>query len=198
MSFAAVLHALQTKLEPVPKLVLVAIASFANHETGRCDPKIRTVAKYASVSVRTVHRMLRVLEADRVIITINNFQGKARLPSSYAFPRAFPKKPALSGTRGCDIGVTTNNHNLNQTIIKPVTRDVVRRPPTIRSENVRDQACQVELARRLDSKSGLGWEMLMESEDQLGGLCAKLKLGTLTASDLEEVRQRYRLRFLGK
>jgi hypothetical protein len=39
--------------------------------------------------------------------------------------------------------------------------------------------------------------MLMECEDRIGALCAKLRLGTLTAADLEEVRQRFRLRSRG-
>jgi hypothetical protein len=195
MSFQAVLYALETKLEPVAKLVLVSIASFANHKTGRCDPKISTVARYASVSVRTVHRILRTLENDRVIVTINNFQGKARLPSSYIIPGVFPKKTLASDTRACDTGDRTNNHNLNQAINKPITRKLAQSAPTVGPEHARDQACQVELARRLDPK--LGWEMLMEAEDHLGRLSAKLKLGKITASDLEEVRQRYWLKTRG-
>jgi hypothetical protein len=58
MSFNDVLKALGTGLKPTHKLVLVVIASFANHKTGRCNPKVRTIAKAASMSARNVHRIL--------------------------------------------------------------------------------------------------------------------------------------------
>jgi hypothetical protein len=194
MSFKAVLFALETKLEPVHKLVLVALASFTNHKTGRCDPKIRLVARYASVSVRTVHRIFRELEAAGVIITVNNFRGKALLPSSYIIPGASPKS-AMTDTRGYDTVGRTDNHNLNQDINKRRIRGKTTRASAVGPENARDQACQVELARRLHRT--LGWEMLMESEDQVDRLSAKLKLGTITATDLEEARQRYWLKARG-
>jgi len=37
----------------------------------------------------------------------------------------------------------------------------------------------------------------MESEDQLGILCAKLRRGTITAADLEQVRQTFQLKRKG-
>jgi hypothetical protein len=47
MSFKDVLKALGGGLKPTHKLVLVVIASFANHKTGRCNPKVSTIAKAA-------------------------------------------------------------------------------------------------------------------------------------------------------
>jgi hypothetical protein len=207
MSFKDVLKALGAGLRPTHKLVLVVIASFANHKTGRCNPKVRTIAKAASMSARNVHRILRPLEEGGHLIIRRNFKGNERLPSSYIVVGLVSngaggadlhlegqhKTQASSDMRGYDPIGRTNNHNLNQAIYKQIDRNIMSsRPTKCGPEHSRDQACQVELARRLDPK--LGWEMLMQSEDQLGKLTAKVKLGTITAADLEQVRQRYRLK----
>jgi hypothetical protein len=206
MSFKDVLKALGAGLKPTHKLVLVVIASFANHKTGRCNPKICTIAKGASMSARNVHRILRPLEEGGHLIIKRNFEGKGRLPSSYTVvelanspgardpQRASQlKNEAARVIRGHDPVGRTNNHNLNQAIYIHADRNIVRSLRTkCGPEHGRDQACQVELARRLDPR--LGWEMLMESEDQLGILCAKVRLGTITAADLEQVRQTFRLK----
>jgi hypothetical protein len=207
MSFKDVLKALGAGLKPTHKLVLVVIASFANHKTGRCNPKICTIAKGASMSVRNVHRILRPLEEGGHLIVRRNFKGKVRLPSSYIVvglvsnnagvlnhqAKSQHESQASSDMRGHDPIGRTNNHNLNQAIHKQIDRSITRPLRTkCGPEHNRDQACQVELARRLDPR--LGWEMLMESADQLGILCAKVRLGTITAADLEQVRQTFRLK----
>lgn len=48
-------------LEPTPKLILMALADIAD-DTGRCWPKLQTLAKKCSVSTRTVQRWIRVFE----------------------------------------------------------------------------------------------------------------------------------------
>ncbi|MBR1216213.1 helix-turn-helix domain-containing protein [Bradyrhizobium sp. JYMT SZCCT0180] len=206
MSFKDVLNALGVGLKPTHKLVLVVIASFANHKTGRCNPKIRTIAKCASMSVRNVYRILRPLEEGGHLIIKRNYKGRVRAPSGYivvglagksagnADPRVEGqlRTQASSGIRGHDPIGRTNNHNLNQAY-KKIDRESLRARSThCGPEHTRDQACQVELARRLDPR--LGWEMLMESEDQLDRLAIKIKLGTITATDLERVRQTYWLK----
>ena len=203
MSFKDVLKALGAGLKPTHKLVLVVIASFANHKTGRCNPKIRTIAKAASMSVRNVHRILGPLEGGGHLIIKRNFRGNARLPSSYIVVGLASKNaPAVESEhtstdiRGHDTSGRTNNHNLNQVIYRHADRKVASSPRTkCGPQHSSDQACQVELARRLDP--ALGWEMLMESEDQLGILCAKVRLGTITATELEKVRQTFRLKRKG-
>lgn len=134
-------------------------------------------------------RILRQLEENGVIVTVNNFRGKARLPNSYIIP-GFSRTAATGDTRGYDTAVRTKDHNLNQDIRSTIPNAAKLRS-TIRPENSRDQACQVELARRLHRT--LGWEMLMESAANVDRLCAGIKLGTITEADLEEVRHRYRL-----
>jgi DNA-binding MarR family transcriptional regulator len=203
VSFKDVLKALGAGLKPTHKLVLVVIASFANHKTGRCNPKIRTIAKAASMSARNVHRILGPLEEGGHLVIKRSFRGNARLPSSYIVVGMVSKnalaaesKRTSTDIRGYDTSGRTNNHNLNQAIYKQTDRNIRRSLRTkCGPEHSSDQASQVELARRLDPK--LGWEMLMESEDQLGILCAKVRLGTITATDLEQVRQTFRLKRKG-
>lgn len=48
-------------LEPTPKLILMALADIAD-DTGRCWPKLQTLAKKCCVSTRTAQRWLRVFE----------------------------------------------------------------------------------------------------------------------------------------
>lgn len=46
------------------KLVLIAIASFQNAKTGRCDPSMAAVAERASMTERGARSIIRRLEAD--------------------------------------------------------------------------------------------------------------------------------------
>ncbi|MGH6713585.1 MAG: helix-turn-helix domain-containing protein, partial [Bradyrhizobium sp.] len=63
MSIQAVGWALEQYIPtPIAKLVLVSLANHANHETGECWPKIETIARECSCSIRSVQRYVRVLE----------------------------------------------------------------------------------------------------------------------------------------
>ncbi|MEU4714679.1 helix-turn-helix domain-containing protein [Micromonospora purpureochromogenes] len=56
-------------LRPNERLVLVAIAAHTNYETGDAFPSVATIAEYAGVSPRTVHRVLaRLVQLGRLAV----------------------------------------------------------------------------------------------------------------------------------
>ncbi|MFE9959809.1 helix-turn-helix domain-containing protein [Micromonospora sp. NPDC005299] len=56
-------------LKPTERLVLVAIASFTNRETGEAFPSVATIADHAGVSPRTLHRVIaRLVAVGRLVV----------------------------------------------------------------------------------------------------------------------------------
>ncbi len=83
MSFHAVLWAFEQNLPPATKLVLAVIGSRMNPKTNDCFPKIKTIAREASMDPRTVHRHNKVLVRRGFIEIENVYQGKGRRPNNY-------------------------------------------------------------------------------------------------------------------
>lgn len=98
MSAKAVGWALEQKLEPVPKLILVAIADCMNGETRKCCPSQRYIAAQASVSERTVRTYVAELEQKRLLRRIRRTSAEGhRMADGYelfldqaANPAAWP------------------------------------------------------------------------------------------------------------
>ena len=62
MSAHAIAWSLDQRLPGTPKLVLIALANFANHKTGRVDFDSETIANFASIRESGLYRYLGALE----------------------------------------------------------------------------------------------------------------------------------------
>lgn len=187
MSFRAVLWALDQNLKPVPKLILVAIASHANVHTGAANPKVRTIARMAAVSPRTVFRKLPVLTEGKLLRIEPNSCGRGRLAHTYHLPCPIEPNAEVGriGTRGRATGGTFKNHLSNHNIGLPKLATARNQP---RAAQVIEQKAQVELARRLGRE---GWNILTTFDDEVPRLCAQLLRGELRPEQLADLKARY-------
>jgi hypothetical protein len=177
MSFSAMLWVFEHKLPPVQKLVLLAIASHANNVTGRCFPKVQTIADKASITRRSVHRNLRMLEKTDLLQIERKFRGRGRQPSDYVLNMPLIQKrkpPGDSGVSGPgDSSVTDKrNHYRNH-------------------NNRARQEAESTLAEMLGPD---GWEILIAFPEMVPLLVGKLARGTLSQRDLTDLRARFTLK----
>lgn len=68
MSLDALTWAFSQDLEPAKKVVLLALADYAD-DRGRCWPSLETMTAKTSLSVRSIRTQLRALEAHGLIVT---------------------------------------------------------------------------------------------------------------------------------
>ena len=192
MSFVAVLWALSKEIPRTQKLLLVALASHASKEDGSCYPKIRTLAREASLSVRSVHRVLPALEEASLVRVERKYSGRARLPHKYWLPCPSEGRRAAMNKRATDRSPYDSfgrgeNHYLNHKFARQDKKRVLDRKRMTR-EQLTEHEAQTELARRLGKE---GWEILATFSEEVPRLCAELRLGTLTPARLLELRARF-------
>jgi hypothetical protein len=223
MSFRAVLWALDQKLDRISKLILVAIASHANKDTGHCFPKIKTIARKASVSERTVHRYLPRLEEQKMLRVERKFKGKEPQPHSYwlncgtgsASP-AHPNNRAASKSvmTGGDTGGRTNDHYSNHHKEEPRPSSLPRKGPpaggeveqqqvrgikqTVVSHKIPGMAAEQKIEQdtqcELARRLGSdGWEILICFPDEIPKLGIRLRSGAPIDRQLNEIRSRFYL-----
>lgn len=109
MSVQAMTWAWQQDLEPVDKLVLLALANRSNHETGVCFPGQKLIAQECSMSDRSVRRHLKNLEKLGLIQRRPRMRGQGRGRTSDEYRIAFFQSDNLSGkTRPTGQDDTTN------------------------------------------------------------------------------------------
>jgi hypothetical protein len=65
----------QLRILPAPKLVLLALADWANDEGSQCFPSIARIAERASISSRQAQRHMRALESDGWISIVGGHHG---------------------------------------------------------------------------------------------------------------------------
>jgi len=99
----------QTIGEPLAKLVLIALAEYANPDTGACYPSIASIAKKTECSESTVHRKIAYLVAKKLIIKDTAYT--ARKQSSNHYELLYdgwtpPKKQPTGVSHGHPRGVT--------------------------------------------------------------------------------------------
>ena len=203
MSFYAVLWASKQDLQPIPKLILVSLATFASKNDGSCYPKIATIAKMASVSPRTVFRRLPELTQSKLVRIELNFDGKARRPHTYWLACGGDGGSSVGTTRidrrGPDNSGRANNHHSNHHTDSEMKVPQVGRAPLawqgsgqakiVRSTtSTVEQEAGNELARRLGED---GWLILMEFPEEIAQLSALLRKRALTDSALADLRLRF-------
>lgn len=102
MSLAALSWAFSLTLPPNEKIVLLALADCENDETLRCDPSQQHLAVKASMSERTVRRMLKDLEERGLVRRVKRADPNmgGRQPDAYRLAlRGFPEADAAGPDR---------------------------------------------------------------------------------------------------
>ena len=83
MSFQAMTWAVEQKVPALQKLVLLMLANRLNHDTGKCIPKIKTLAEECGMSETSVKTAIRGLADAGLITIVPRFQESVQLPNAY-------------------------------------------------------------------------------------------------------------------
>lgn len=83
MSFQAMTWAVEQELPVKQKIVLLMLANRTNHDTGRCDPSHKRLAKECGMSISSVKRAIAELEAAGYLTVENRRIGDVNLPNQY-------------------------------------------------------------------------------------------------------------------
>ena len=191
------------------KLVLMVLGTHAD-DAGRCFPRVRTLGREASMSMRTVHRVLQRLASEHpVLMSWEQQSGAANIyqlhcPTFEAKPT--PDKQKASATKTAEPraserndkradprlprGGRTENHHFNHHNPKYIELNPEPRarglPRRTRGE------LEMSLASRVGSTAGEGIEMLSAlPSGELDQLLARERRGTLTDLDIERVRSKW-------
>lgn len=83
MSFQAMAWAVEQELKTTEKMVLVMLANRCNHDTGRCDPSHKRLAKECGMSVSTLKRCIERLAEQGMLTIERREQDGVSLPNQY-------------------------------------------------------------------------------------------------------------------
>jgi len=83
MSFQAMTWACDQDLRTAEKMVLLMLANRCNHDTGRCDPSHRNLAKDCGMSKSTLKRSIDRLEGLGLLTVEGRSQDGVSLPNQY-------------------------------------------------------------------------------------------------------------------
>lgn len=83
MSFQCMAWAVDLDLPTHKKMVLLMLANRTNHDTGRCDPSIRRLAKDCGMSERSVQNKITELINDGLLKVHPRHNGVAWISSQY-------------------------------------------------------------------------------------------------------------------
>lgn len=137
MSFQAMTWATEQELKANEKIVLVMLANRCNHDTGRCDPAHKRLARECGMSLSTLKRCIEKLEAAGLLTIEHRELNGVSLPNQYhlhldvSSQRTPPvqKKTGVGsksgggvGSQGADGSVHSElqNSNINQEV-EPVS-----------------------------------------------------------------------------
>ena len=133
MSFQAMTWATEQDLKANEKIVLVMLANRCNHDTGRCDPAHKRLARECGMSLSTLKRCIEKLEAAGLLTIEHRELNGVSLPNQYhlhldvSSQRTHPvqKKTGVGsklgggvGSHGADGSVHSElqNSNINQEV----------------------------------------------------------------------------------
>lgn len=83
MSFQAMAWAVDLELPMKEKFVLLMLANRTNHDTGRCDPSHKRLAKDCGMSQSTVKRAIVLLEQRGLLVIEQRSANNVKLPNQY-------------------------------------------------------------------------------------------------------------------
>lgn len=137
MSFQAMTWATEQELKANEKIVLVMLANRCNHDTGRCDPAHKRLARECGMSLSTLKRCIEKLEAAGLLTIEHRELNGVSLPNQYhlhldvSSQRTHPvqKKTGVGSKSGGGVGSQAadgsvhselQNSNINQEV-EPVS-----------------------------------------------------------------------------
>jgi len=132
--------AFEQQVEPHAKLVLLALANRANHETGLCYPGQDLIALECSMSSRTVRRHLKALEERGLVVRRARMlpEGRGRTSDEYrlAYYQA-DSSSVRSGPTGQN-GTTNRTKRDDQpdTVVRGTVSEPKENPKTIRATSM--------------------------------------------------------------
>ena len=83
MSFQAMTWATEQELKTTEKMVLIMLANRCNHDTGRCDPSHKRLAKECGMSISTLKRCIEKLAEYGLLTIEHREQDGVSLPNQY-------------------------------------------------------------------------------------------------------------------
>lgn len=125
-------------VEPPAKLVLLALANRANHETGLCHPGQALIGRECSMSDRTVRRHLKTLEQRGLIVRRARMLPEGRGRTSDEYLLACYQPDNLTGRSGPTGQIVTTNRTNQDDQPDTVVRVTVREPKENRKRLVPD------------------------------------------------------------
>jgi DNA-binding transcriptional ArsR family regulator len=123
VSIEAVSWALKQNVPPPEKLVLVSLADHHNRATGLCIPGQASVGEQTCMSVRTVQRHLKSLEARGLIVRKARFRPEGRGRTSDSYILQGDNLTPISESKGDKSGRTntTNQDDQHDTVVVAIT-----------------------------------------------------------------------------
>ena len=185
MSFQAMTWAVEQKVPALQKLVLLMLANRTNHETGRCTPRIKTLAEECGMSDRTVQRCLvELAESDLVVVHHRTIDG-LRISSQYELKIPSACRDDTSHSRGVvtvsRVPVTDSrrkNQEENQEENRGASGDAAAKPSAkkltsqdLKAEGVDESYAEAWLSMRKDKRLPLtegAWKITKEDGAKCG------------------------------
>ena len=129
MSFQAMNWAVEQKVPALQKLVLLMLANRLNHDTGKCIPKIKTLADECGMSESSVKTAMKGLSEAGMITIIPRFQESVQLPNAYVLHIGVgcQKTPGGSPSNPGWVATHLQNQELNQEGKQVASRGVTLR-----------------------------------------------------------------------
>jgi hypothetical protein len=155
MSFQAMTWAVEQKVPALQKLVLLMLANRLNHDTGKCIPKIKTLADECGMSETSVKTAMKGLAESGLITIVPRFQESVQLPNAYVLHTGVGRNAAQGGSPdapGVGRQTPTEPGRLNQEGKQgsPVGSSTPSRP-----EDVSEQVWSDWLAHRKSKKAAV-------------------------------------------
>ena len=129
MSFQAMTWAVEQRIPALQKLVLLMLANRLNHDTGKCIPKIKTLADECGMSESSVKTAMKGLSEAGLIAIIPRFQESVQLPNAYVLHIGVGCQKTQGGSPSNPGWVATHlqNQELNQEGKQVASRGVTLR-----------------------------------------------------------------------
>lgn len=125
MSFQAMTWAVEQDLPVKEKMTLMMLANRTNHDTGRCDPSHKRLARDCGMSESSVKRAIAMLEELGLIEIESRKVGDVNLPNQYVLKLepVGSHRPDLRsvGTQGVGSARPTNQETNNQEVKQKLT-----------------------------------------------------------------------------
>lgn len=129
----------QTVGSPTEKAVLISLANRANHDTGHCNPHLKTVAAETELSYATVKRCAASLVEKNFIERKRIRRQDGSLTGYiYIFPRLTLSPPGLAVSPSPGLAVSPHEPEEDLEPEEPLAKAVSRTPPSRKRDPIWD------------------------------------------------------------